>query len=437
MTQEQAFEILKLGHNVFLTGSAGSGKTFLLAKYIDFLRSKNIEVGVTASTGIAATHLEGVTIHSWSGIGIKNYLDRDDLKKITEKKYLRHKFDQTKVLIIDEISMLHYFRLDMVDQVCQTFKKNSLPFGGLQIILCGDFFQLPPVSKDKEETGFVIQSQVWQELNLKICYLDEQFRQTDNEFLRILNTIRRNEADQVTLKLLMTRHNKKVAANSVATKLYTHNIDVDVINNSELAKIKGKSKMYTMTSNGNASLVKSLKKGCLAPEQMVLKKGAAVMFVKNNFDKGYVNGTLGTVIDFDNEGYPIVITSFLKEIYVRPSSWTVREDDYVLAEISQLPLRLAWAITVHKSQGMSLDAAEIDLSKAFVSGMGYVALSRVRTLKGIRLLGINDMALTVDQNIVKLDKRFMEFSDIATQDLQAMSALNKRKAQKSFLKRIS
>ena len=161
------------------------------------------------------------------------------------------------------------------------------------------------------------------------------------------------------------------------------------------------------------------------------------MFVKNNFEKGYVNGTLGTVIDFDDEGYPIVITSFLKEIYVRPSSWTVKEDDYILAEISQLPLRLAWAITVHKSQGMSLDAAEIDLSKAFVSGMGYVALSRVRTLNGIKLLGINDMALTVDQDIVKLDKRFMEFSDIATQDLQAMSIINKRKAQKLFLKRIS
>jgi len=437
MTQEQAFEILKLGHNVFLTGSAGSGKTFLLAKYIDFLRSKNIEVGVTASTGIAATHLEGVTIHSWSGIGIKNYLDNDDIKNIVEKKYLRHKFDQTKVLIIDEISMLHYFRLDMVDQVCQIFKKNNLPFGGLQVILCGDFFQLPPVSKEKEETGFVVQSRVWKELNLKICYLDEQFRQTDNKFLRILNTIRRNEADQVILELLMTRHNKEVAIDSVVTKLYTHNIDVDIINNSELAKIKGKSKAYDMTDNGNENLVKSLKKGCLAPEQLILKKGAAVMFVKNNFEKGYVNGTLGTVIDFDDEGYPIVITSFLKEIYVRPSSWTVKEDDYILAEISQLPLRLAWAITVHKSQGMSLDAAEIDLSKAFVSGMGYVALSRVRTLNGIKLLGINDMALTVDQDIVKLDKRFMEFSDIATQDLQAMSIINKRKAQKLFLKRIS
>jgi len=422
---------------VFLTGSAGSGKTFLLARYIDFLRSKNIEVGVTASTGIAATHLEGVTIHSWSGIGIKNYLDKDDLKKITEKKYLRHKFDQTKVLIIDEISMLHYFRLDMVNQVCQAFKRNSLPFGGLQVILCGDFFQLPPVSKDKEETGFVIQSRVWHELNLKICYLDEQFRQTDNKFLRILNTIRRNEADQVILKLLMTRHNKKVAADSVATKLYTHNMDVDAINDSELAKIKGKSEIYTMTSKGSGSLVKSLKKGCLAPEQLILKKGAAVMFVKNNFDKGYINGTLGTVADFDDEGYPIVITSFLKKIYVRPSSWTVREDDYVLAEISQLPLRLAWAITVHKSQGMSLDAAEIDLSKTFISGMGYVALSRVRTLKGIRLLGINDMALTVDQNIVELDKRFMEFSDIMVENLQAMSRINRKKAQKLFLKSIT
>ena len=439
MTQKQALEILKLGHNVFLTGSAGSGKTFLLGKYIDFLRDKDIEVGVTAPTGIAATHLEGITIHSWSGIGIKKDLSGNDLKKILKKKYLRSRFRTAKVLIIDEVSMMHSYCLDMVDQVCKAFKQNHLPFGGLQIILCGDFFQLPPVSRETEQASFVNKSRIWQEMNMKICYLDEQHRQMDLKFLSILNAIRTNRADNNTSNILMQRYNKPVKNSAVATKLYTHNADVDAVNNLRLAKIKAKTKRYLMYSKGNENLVGALKKGCLAPEELVLKKGAAVMFVKNNFGEGYVNGTLGEVIGFekDDEECPIVKICSGKKIYVKLASWTIEQEDSVVAEISQIPLRLAWAITVHKSQGMSLDAAEIDLSKAFVCGMGYVALSRVRTLEGIKLLGFNDIALEVDKDVVELDKEFIEFSRITEQGLQKMSRLSKRKAQKDFLESIS
>ena len=439
MTQKQAFEILKLGHNVFLTGSAGSGKTFLLGKYINFLRSKGVEVGVTAPTGIAATHLEGITIHSWSGIGIKKDLSDNDLKKILKRKYLQNRFRTTGVLIIDEVSMLHSYRLDMVDQVCRAFKQNSLPFGGLQVILCGDFFQLPPVSREEEQASFVNKSRIWQAMNIKICYLDEQHRQTDHKFLSILNAIRTNRADNNTLNMLMQRHNQPIKNSVVASKLYTHNANVDAINNLRLAKIKAKKREYLMYSKGNKNLVQALKKGCLAPEELILKKGAVIMFVKNNFDKGYVNGTLGKVIGFekDDEEYPIVETYTGTRIYVRPESWTIEENDRVVAEISQIPLRLAWAITVHKSQGMSLDAAEIDLSKAFVCGMGYVALSRVKTLGGIKLLGFNDMALEVDKDVVELDKEFIEFSKITKQGFQKMSRLSKKRAQRDFLRSIS
>lgn len=168
--------------------------------------------------------------------------------------------------------------------------------------------------------------------------------------------------------------------------------------------------IYHMTERGPQDLVKFLKKSCLSPDELRLKKGAVVMFVKNNFDGGYVNGTLGEVIDFDQEYRPIVQTKTGKTIIATPSSWNIEENDEVVASITQIPLRLAWAITVHKSQGMSLDAAEIDLSKSFERGMGYVALSRVKTLNGIRLMGINEMALKVNEQIIEKDREFRGLS---------------------------
>jgi len=171
----------------------------------------------------------------------------------------------------------------------------------------------------------------------------------------------------------------------------------------------------------------------LVPERLVLKKGAKVMFVKNNFDKGYVNGTMGKVIGFDGDELPIVETTGGSHITVVPASWTVEEDDVVKAEISQIPLRLAWAITVHKSQGMNLDAAEIDLSKSFVEGMGYVALSRLRSLAGLKLRGINELALMVNQEILELDETLKQMSQEVTEDLREMKIGEKKKKQRQFL----
>lgn len=425
MTQEEALEILKMGHNVFLTGSAGSGKTFLLNRYVEFLKRKGVGVGVTAPTGIAATHLEGRTIHSWSGIGIREELG--DLKEILGKKYLRKRFKSVRVLVIDEISMLHPHRLDMVNRVCQAFKKSPLPFGGLQVVMSGDFFQLPPVKGE----GFVDESDIWSKMELRICYLTEQHRQTDDGFLEALNSIRENRVNDSIVRLLKDRMDQEVGE---ATKLYTYNVNVDAVNMMRLSKIKEEEVSYKMTSRGKRAVVESLKKGCLAPENLVLKKGAVVMFVKNNFDKGYVNGTLGEVAGFD-DGYPVVVTNKGKKIFVRSASWTI-EEDQVVGEISQIPLRLAWAITVHKSQGMSLDVAEIDLSKAFVPGMGYVALSRVRRLDGIRLLGFNKTALQVNKRVLGLDKEFKEESKRRRERIKKMDQSQRENIKKEFLNRL-
>lgn len=218
------------------------------------------------------------------------------------------------------------------------------------------------------------------------------------------------------------------------TKLYTHHIDVDAINAMELAAIRSEPVQYQMQSKGNPNLVRFLKKYCMVPEVLELKKGAVVMFVKNNQSKGYVNGTLGTVIGFDEDDhYPIVKTITGKEIWAKPATWKVEEDEKLLAEIMQVPIRLAWAITVHKSQGMSLDAAEIDLSKAFAEGMGYVALSRVRSLAGIKLDGLNEMALRVNQEITALDGGLETQSMASVTELKRISSKQKKKLMKDFI----
>lgn len=431
MTQAEAIEILKMGCNVFLTGAAGSGKTFLLNKYIRFLKACRAEVGITASTGIAATHMNGRTIHSWSGIGIRDRLEKRDIRALMDNHKLVKRLENADVLVIDEISMLHAHQLDFVDKICRAMRDDSRPFGGIQVVLCGDFFQLPPVARGGERARPVYLSDAWQKMNIKICYLEEQHRQADDGFLDILNNIRKNCVSQENIGALAARINKEDCGD-ICTKLYTHNADVDAINNSELQKLKGDPAEYPMTWGGRPLLVDTLKKSCLAPEKLFLKKGAAVMFVKNNFEAGYVNGTLGVVVDFD-EGIPIVKKRNGEKILVLPETWSIDEDGRILARIEQLPLRLAWAITVHKSQGMSLDAAEIDLSKCFEYGMGYVALSRVRTLSGIRLLGWNDAALMVNPEIIEADKKFWEMSEAETAGFAQVSAEDIKKKQKNFI----
>ncbi len=435
MKQSQALDILKMGKNVFLTGSAGSGKTFVLNEYINYLKKHKVSVGITAATGIAATHLGGTTIHSWSGIGIKDKLSENDIKSLLKKAYLKKHFLNTDVLIIDEVSMLHAHQLDLINNLCQAFRKNIQPFGGLQIVLSGDFFQLPPIARNNQQVCWVTQSEIWQNMNLNVCYLTEQFRQEDSNFLNILNEIRNNKVSNNSMQLLLSRINKILDFKLEPTKLYTHNIDVDSINLQELNKINAQPFVYNMQTRGRSILCEVLKKSCLAPEKLIVKIGAKVMFIKNDFEQGIVNGTIGKVIGIDEDGSncPIVETSDGREIIAYPTEWKIEEDNKTLSEIRQIPLRLAWAITVHKSQGLSLDLAEMDLSKSFVAGMGYVALSRVRSLSGLALQGFNQLSLQVDQNILEFDKEFRKISEQSIESLQNFSKQEKIKIQEKFI----
>ncbi|MEK7615560.1 MAG: PIF1 family DEAD/DEAH box helicase, partial [Patescibacteria group bacterium] len=413
MTQADALNILKTGANVFLTGEPGSGKTFTVNEYAAYLRQRGIEPSITASTGIAATHLGGLTIHSWTGIGIRDFLSKSDISAILGKSYITKRMEAAHVLIIDEVSMLSPQTLNLVDTVCRAVRKNPLPFGGLQVIFVGDFFQLPPVIKEEsvfnpqtllfqEPVGkFAFESMAWRNAKPVVCYLTEQHRQDDTDFLGILSAIRRNEFTADHQVFLRERRILPNHAPDRVPTLFAHNHDVDRINKQMLAKIPGERHGFAMKDEGKPVLIDILKKGCLSPEELHLKIDATVMFTKNNPKEGFVNGTLGGVEGFQKESKrPIIKTRTGLRITVEPMTWAVEENGKTLAKLTQLPLRLAWAITVHKSQGMSLDAAVMDLSSVFEFGQGYVALSRVRRLSGLFLLGWNERAFEVHPEIL-------------------------------------
>lgn len=441
MTQDDAFNILKMGINVFLAGAAGSGKTYLLNQYVKYLKEHFVEVAITASTGIAATHLQGSTLHAWSGIGVKNSITHKDLEKLSENKRIKRNYKKTKVLIIDEISMLHKHQLDMVDTIARYMNKIDEPFGGMQVVLCGDFFQLPPVSSEAShaEKQFAFEASSWHQANFFVCYLEEQHRQKNDPLSDILNDIRKGIAGEHTKVPLRTRYKKEPEGNTKATKLYSRNVNVDAINERELEVLSGQAYTFNMMSDGLSVLTDNLKKSCLASEQLKLKIGAEVMFIKNDATGRFVNGTRCVVIGFEKnaEAWPIVRTYDGYTMVVHPEEWTYEEQGIVRAIIKQVPLRLAWAITIHKSQGMTLDAAEIDLGDAFEPGMGYVALSRVRSLSGLKLMNLNEMALKVHPRILQHDNVFKENSVAAIQYLQTLSQDEiKERQHKTLFKRF-
>lgn len=448
MTQDRALDILKTGANVFLTGEPGSGKTHTVNKYIEYLSGAGVDPAITASTGIAATHVGGMTIHSWSGIGVKSHLTEADLDALSEKEKLVKRLTNAKVLIIDEISMLSRATLDSVEAVCRRLRNSHEVFGGLQVIFVGDFFQLPPIDRpsfgggdmngdlfydeSEPQTNFAYGSDAWKRAKPLICYITEQHRQEDGAFLEVLTLLRKGEKTE-EMRLIL-RERSVIPREEGLTKLFPKNANVDSINNQEIAKISGFTKTYEMTSTGFAPIVEGLKRNCLSPDTLILKIGARVMFTKNHLEGKYVNGTLGEVVSFSKiSGQPLVKTRDGQMIEVTPAEWTIQDGQKIIASIEQLPLRLAWAITVHKSQGMSLDAAVIDLSTAFEYGQGYVALSRVRTLEGLFLSGFNERALEVHPEVLEQDTHFRRASEDAEEAFESMDEEETVGMQKGFL----
>ena len=445
MRQSTALEVLRSGASAFITGAPGAGKTYLLNEFIDEARSKGKSVAVTASTGIAATHLQGRTIHSWSGIGVYQAPSPALLAHIRSRrgKALR----AADILVIDEISMLPAWFFDLLDQVLRHVRHVDEPFGGLQLVLSGDFFQLPPVVRHRsgqapdprrewfrgnyakaglDPDGFITQSFVWQAMGsgLKICYLLEQHRQKGKGLLDVLTHMREGTVTDHDHDVLATRLGAEPADHDVAVTLYPTNRQADSLNASRLDQIDAPTHAWEQSAVGPAGFVKTLRASVLAPQTLELKKGAAVMALRNDAEHEYVNGSLGRVTGFSRKaGYPIVDFDNGSERTIEPVEWKMMDGDTELASISQIPLRCAWAITIHKSQGMTLDSAVMDLGRSFSPGMGYVALSRVQSLDGLYLQGISDRAWSVSSEAIAID------SDLRSRSAQTGRWIGERKKE--------
>ena len=407
-SQRKVVEDVKDGKNIFVTGKAGAGKSFLL----NFLKTQYPQMIMTASTGAAAVKIEGITLHSWGCLGLGDYPAEEVAKKMCAYEKRRNQIRNTKMLAIDEISMINAELLDKLDKALKIARKNNLPFGGIQILLFGDFLQLPPVNKpteDKPELKYCFKSDAWKEAHLSCHVLERSFRQNDNSFESLLDRIRIGKclpSDSIKIQERIQTPPKYIKP----VELVSHNIKADRINQKELEKLSSPSEIYEWKEDYKEEhYIKILRKGTPASSELELKIGTQVMMLCNSFQEyGIVNGSKGEIINFSEDGnWPVVRFENGRELRVETHKWSIGEYNFEeeayeqFASISQIPLRLAWAITIHKSQGMSLDYAYCDLGECFADGQVYVALSRLKSLNGLFIKSFNEDRIKADNAVVE------------------------------------
>jgi ATP-dependent DNA helicase PIF1 len=390
---ESRFQAAALaGHNCFLTGIAGTGKTTQLKRYIDAAGHK---VDVTAPTGVAALNVGGMTIHRFCGMMLgpqegqsnETYfaLLQQDPRRSIQAGFRR--VGRCKTLVIDEISMLPGRQLDFADFLFRRLRGQNVPFGGCQVIVTGDFLQLPPVRKSETETyDWAFQSPVWDAAGYKAFKLETVRRQDEPEFVRALGDFRVGRIRGYSARLLQSRVLNFPPANM--TRLFTHNVQVDKWNDFQLSELPGVESTLEAHQSGPDHQRAYLTKNLLTPMTLRLKLGALVMFTVNKNEPvlrepRFVNGQVGIVEDILPAAVMVRVGN-AKLILVEPFTWQYDGQDPDSARFTQYPLRLAWAMTIHKSQGLTLDSAYLDIRAAREPGQAYVAVSRVRTLAGLR-----------------------------------------------------
>ena len=428
--QKYGLEKFKNGSNIFITGPGGSGKTFFIKQIL--LSSNPRTTQICALTGCATILLQAEnekasTIHSWSGVGIGKGEWNDILKKIKKNREVKNRWLETSVLIVDEISMMSAELLELLNYVAQNLRKSEQVFGGIQIVFSGDFFQLPPFNNEK----FCFESPLWKKLFHQDCCIefDQIFRQSDNRFQDILNEIRVGKLSPSSEVILRKHLHRKVENQNVLTKIFPLRKKVDDINNFFYSKIKEKEKIYKLyqdtsarhyiSSNlsippqklekiSNVVIQKEIAKlikdnGCSTT--LSLKKGCPVMCLVNlNVENGICNGSQGIVTNTDFNG-PTV--RFLNGISLKIPLQFYQSKEHPSIVIGQYPLALSWAMTIHKVQGATLDAAEMDIgSGVFTYGQSYVALSRLRSLEGLYLKAFSRETIKAHPKVVEFYKQF-------------------------------
>ena len=430
--------------SVFLTGKAGTGKTTLLREIIQTTHKNTV---VVAPTGIAALNAGGVTIHSMFQLPFGGFIPDNSSPQFSEntkfetKATLRRHFKMSglkksvirnmELLIIDEVSMLRADLLDAMDYMMQTIRKKNIAFGGVQVLYIGDLLQLPPVIRDEEwrtlktyyKGKFFFHSHVVQQNPPLYIELSKIFRQTDDTFISVLNNLRNNEISQQDIQTLnqYVKPDFDLKTNKGFITLTTHNNKADTINAQALGDLEGKLVTYKPEITGDFPA-----KIFPVEEQLQLKVGAQIMFVKNDlsFEKHYFNGKMGVIKSLSSQEILVHFPEENKTIEVEKYEWqnirykvdeTTKEiEEEVLGSFVHYPIKLAWAITVHKSQGLTFDKAALDVSQVFLPGQAYVALSRLRSLEGLILLsplhmnGISNDQDVMDYSLNKASDSFLE-----------------------------
>ncbi|XP_059052609.1 ATP-dependent DNA helicase PIF1 [Achroia grisella] len=402
--QQRVLEACLGGKNIFFTGSAGTGKSFLLKRIVSAL-PPDVTVA-TASTGVAACHVGGTTLHSFAGIGDGSGSLEALCERALKLPVVVQKWRKCKHLIIDEVSMVDGAFFEKLEAVARYVRKNDKPFGGIQLILCGDFLQLPPVvDKNKPGKRFCFQSPCWEKC-IELCFeLKEVHRQKDQEFVTILNKIRIGHVTkEISDRLIGTARQKIESDGILATRLCSHTNDSKMINDSKLADLKGDEKVFSAQDSENSTKILDMQ--TVAPSKLILKIGAQVMLLKNiNVNAGLVNGARGVIVRFE-EGMPVVRFKNKKEYTARTERWYVKNSNGSLLCRRQVPLNLAWAFSIHKSQGLTLDCVEMSLSKIFEAGQAYVALSRAQSLDTLRVLDFDSRHVWADPNVLEFYQKF-------------------------------
>ena len=400
--QMQVFDlVVRQRKSVFFTGSAGTGKSLLLKHIIRALPASS--TFVTGTTALAGCLLGGTTIHSYAGVG-RGDGTVESMIRSASRGESASRWRQTKVLIIDELSMMDGLFFDKLEEISRKIRRSNDPFGGIQLVLSGDYYQLPPVSRNPRERKFCFESQCWSSCVNACVELKTVFRQSDNYFIDVLGQIRVGNVSAKSIKSLLGDCFRplEVEEGILPTQLFTHRADVDSLNQKELDSLPGPLKIYKSHDQGDLSVLEA---SCPAPKLLKLKVGAQVMLTRNlSSAKRLVNGARGVVTKISPSGLPYVrfASQMIGEdpIAIERDRWTVSIGGRLVAQRSQFPLALAWGITVHKSQGMSLDKLEVSLEKAFEAGMAYVALSRARSMDGLYIKGeISSQALRADPKV--------------------------------------
>lgn len=398
--QKAILEFIRNGDNVFFTGPGGCGKSFLLQTLIKE-RHGHPGVYVTAMTGIAATHIGGTTLHSFAGIGLGKGTLAELIENVSKFQKSVQRWKTATMLIVDEVSMLSAVLFEQLEAIARHFRQNSNFFGGLQIVFVGDFAQLPPVDKTNSKVGMLFQSAVWQSAGIKEIELNRPFRQKESDMIDALTDIRFGVVSPRARDFLQSVSRPLVFSDGIEpTKLYARNNSVDAENAQRLGMLTGESKRFHSRSTGAQKEIADLSRNCMAPDIIDLKVGAQVMYLVNAVELNLVNGSRGVVTDFRN-GMPLVQFAGRSEaLVVMPFTWEKTLGREVVATRSQLPLKLAWAITIHKSQGMSIDRLIISLKDCFECGQAYVALSRATCKSGLSLSSFDPSAIVANNDVI-------------------------------------